>query len=40
MVNLDEILAGYKLEPAMAENAKSVRDTLLRIMDAGAIGDL
>jgi len=40
MVNLDEILAGYKLEPAMAENAKGVRDTLLSIMDAGVTGDL
>lgn len=40
MVNLDEILAGYKLEPAMTKNALSVRDTLLSIMDAGAKGDL
>ena len=33
-------MAGYKLAPAMAENAKSVRDTLLSIMEAGATGDL
>ena len=40
MVNLDEIMAGYKLAPAMVESARSVRDTLLSIMEAGATGDL
>lgn len=40
MVNLDEVLSGYKLAPDMAKSAKSVRDTLMSIMDAGAKGDL
>ncbi len=40
MVNLDEILKQYKLAPDMFKLAKSVRDTLLSIMDAGVKGDL
>ena len=40
MVNLDEVLANYKLTPDMFDNAKHVRDTLMSIMDAGAKGDL
>ena len=40
MVNLDEVLANYKLAPEMVKNAQSVRDTLLSIIDAGAKGDL
>lgn len=40
MVNLDEILGQYKLAPDMFKLAKSVRDTLLSIMDAGVKGDL
>ena len=40
MVNLDEILGQYKLAPDMVKLAKSVRDSLLSIMDAGVKGDL
>lgn len=40
MVNLDEILGQYKLAPDMVRLAKSVRDTLVSIMDAGVKGDL
>lgn len=40
MVNLDEILKQYKLAPDMLKLAKSVRDTLVSIMDAGVKGDL
>jgi uncharacterized protein (DUF302 family) len=40
MVNLDEILGQYKLAPDMVKLAKSVRDTLVSIMDAGVKGDL
>ena len=40
MVNLDAVLARYKLTPAMKQNALGVRDTLMSIMDAGAKGDL
>lgn len=40
MVNLDEVMAGYKLSPEMVKMAQGVRDTLLSIMDAGVKGDL
>ena len=40
MVNLDEILGQYKLAPDMVKLAKSVRDSLVSIMDAGVKGDL
>ena len=40
MVNLDEILADYKLGPDMSKLAMSVRDALVSIMDAGVKGDL
>ncbi len=40
MVNLDEILADYKLGPDMSKLAISVRDALVSIMDAGVKGDL
>ena len=40
MVNLDEVMAGYKLSPEMVKMAQGVRDTLLSIMDTGVKGDL
>lgn len=40
MVNLDEVLANYRLAPDMQKQALGVRDSLLSIMDAGAKGDL